>query len=206
MSAVDGGPWPAEAHHAAFIAGSVILSAGAFLVIAAMVGAMRLAPERGGALVTAGGVLACISAAGLGAGTLMLGTVMGMLTPGHAGLEVRVDQIGNHSGVGSLPFILAPGLLIGAVLVAIGLYRARLAPRWPAILLGISVVPVFVAPSGRALGAVLHLPLCVAIAALGVAVWRSGQPAAASRPRRACLPLAGRPIPRRPDLDRKRRR
>ena len=129
-----------------------------------------------------------------------------MLTPGHAGLAVPVDQIGNHYGVGSLPFILAPGLLIGAVLVAIGLYRARLAPRWPAILLGISVVPVFVAPSGGALGAVLHLPLCVAIAALGVAVWRSGQPAAASRPRRACLPLAGRPIPRGPDLDRKRRR
>ena len=82
----------------------------------------------------------------------------------------------------SSPFILAPGLLIGAVLVAFGLYRARLEARWPAILLGISVVPVFVAPSGGALGAVLHLPLCVAIAALGVAVWRSGQPAAESLP------------------------
>jgi hypothetical protein len=146
-----------SAHHAAFVAGSVILSAGAFLVIAAMAGAMRLAPQRGGALVTTGAVLACISAAGLAAGTLMLGTVMGMLTPAHAALAVQVDQIASHSGIGSLPFIPAPGLLIGALLVAIGLYRARLAPRWPAILLGISAIPVAVAPSGGALGAVLHL-------------------------------------------------
>lgn len=171
-----------SAHHAAFIGGSVIVSAGAFMVIAAMVGAMRLAPDRGGALVTVGGVLACISAASLGAGTLMLGAVMGMLTPGHAGLAVQVDQVGNHSAIGSLPFSLAPGLAIGPVLVAIGLYRARLAPRWPAILLGVAVVPVFLSPSGGALGAVLHLPLCVAIAALGVAVWRSGQPDTQSLP------------------------
>ena len=33
-----------SAHHAAFIGGSVIVSVGAFLVIAAMAGAMRLAP------------------------------------------------------------------------------------------------------------------------------------------------------------------
>lgn len=137
---------------------------------------------------TTGAVLACISATALGAGTLMLGTVMGMLTPAHAALAVQVDQIGSHSSIGSLPFIPAPGLLIGALLVAIGLYRARLAPRWPAILLGISVIPVAVAPSGGALGAVLHLPLCVALAALGVAVWRSGQPDDAT------VPVAGRQV------------
>ena len=163
-----------SAHHAAFIAGSVIVSAGAFLVMAAMVGAMRLAPGRGGILVTIGAVLACISAASLGAGTLMLGIVMGMLTPAHAALAVQVAQIG-QSGIGSLPFTLAPGLVIGPVLVAIGLYRARLAHRWLAILLGVAVVPVFVAPSGGLLGAVLHLPLCVALAGLGIEVWRSSR-------------------------------
>lgn len=162
------------AHHAAFILGSVIVSAGAFLMIPAMAGMMRLAPSRGGALVTTGAVLASISAAALGAGTLMLGVVMGMLVPAHASLAVQVDQVGNHSSIGSLPFTLAPGLMIGTLLVAIGLFRARLMRRWPAILLGISVVPVFVAPSGGALGAVLHLPLGIAIAALGLEVWRAG--------------------------------
>ena len=35
-----------SAHHTAFIAGSIIVSAGTFLVIPAMIGAMRLAPGR----------------------------------------------------------------------------------------------------------------------------------------------------------------
>jgi len=171
-----------SAHHAAFIAGSVIVSAGAFLMIPAMAGMMRLAPGRGGALVTTGAVLASISAAALGAGTLMLGVVMGMLVPAHASLAAQVDQIGNHSGIGSLPFILAPGLMIGTLLAAIGLFRAGLTRQWPAILLGISVIPVFAAPSGGALGAVLHLPLAIAIAALGLEVWHSGNPARQGSP------------------------
>jgi len=162
-----------SAHHAAFVAGSIIVSAGAFLTIAAMAGAMRLTPGRGGALVTAGAAVACAAAASLGAGTLMLGTVMGMLTPGHAALAVQVDQVGQGSSLGSLPFILAPGLMIGVLLVAVGLFRAGLVRRWVAVLLGVSVVPTLVAPAGGALGAVLHLPLGVALAALGVELWRS---------------------------------
>lgn len=162
-------------HHTAFVIGSVVLSVGAFLLISAMTGAMRLAQGRGGALVTAGAVLTFISSAALGAGTLMLGVVMGMLTPAHAALAMQVDRIGNSSGLGSLPFILSPGIVIGPLLVAIGLYRAKLAHQWPAILLGIAVIPVFVAPSAGVLGAALHLPLCAAIAGLGLEVWRSGR-------------------------------
>jgi hypothetical protein len=162
-----------SAHHTAFVVGSVVLSAGAFLLICAMIGAMRLATGRGGPLVTAGAILTCISAAGLGAGTLMLGVVMGMLTPAHAGLAMQVDQIGNNSSLGSLPFILSPAVVIGPLLVAIGLYRAKMAHRWLAILLGVAVIPVYVAPSGGVLGAVLHLPFCVAIAGLGLEVWHA---------------------------------
>jgi hypothetical protein len=162
-----------SAHHTAFVAGSVVLSAGAFLVISAMVGAMRLAPDRGGPLVTVGAILTCISAAALGAGTLMLGVVMGMLTPAHADLAVQVYRIGNNSSLGSLPFILAPGIAIGPLLVAIGLYRAKITHRWLAILLGLAVIPVFLAPSGGVLGAALHLPFCVAMAGLGLEVWHA---------------------------------
>jgi hypothetical protein len=161
-----------SAHHTAFITGSLIVSAGAFLLIPAMAGAMRLSPGRGGALVTAGGLLACIAAASLGAGTLMLGTVIGMLTPAHAGLAMQVAQFGNNSSIGNLPFLLAPGLVIGLLLVAAGLYRARLANRWPSILLAIGAVALFAAPSGGALAAALHLPICVAIAGLGIELWR----------------------------------
>jgi hypothetical protein len=161
-----------SAHHTAFIVGSVIVSAGAFLLVPAMIGAMRLAPGRGGPLVTAGGLLACIAAVALGAGTLMLGVVIGMLTPAHADLALRVASIGQSSGLGNLPFQLAPGLVIGPILVAVGLYRARLAHRWPAVLLAIGTVPLFVSPSGGVLAAALHLPVCVAIAALGVELWR----------------------------------
>lgn len=138
-------------------------------------GGPGLAPGRGGTLVTVGAVLTFISAAALGAGTLMLGVVMGMLTPAHAALAVRVAQVGNNSGLGSLPFTISPGIVIGPLLVAIGLYRAKLAHQWPAILLGIAVIPVFAAPSAGVLGAALHLPLCAAIAGLGLEVWRSGR-------------------------------
>ena len=176
---VDSSEAPAQyirdvsAHHTTFVVGSVVLSAGAFLLISAMIGAMRLAQGRGGPLVTVGAVLTFVSAAALGAGTLMLGVVMGMLTPGHAALAVQVARVGNGSGLGSLPFILAPGIVIGPLLVAVGLYRARLARRWPAILLGLAVIPVYLSPSSGALGAALHLPLCVAIAALSLEVWRT---------------------------------
>jgi hypothetical protein len=165
-----------SAHHTASIAGSIVVSAGAFLVIPAMIGAMRLAPSRGGPLVTAGGLLACIAAAALGAGTLMLGLVIGFLTPAHASLALQVAQIGQHSGLGNLPFQLAPGLVIGPILVAVGLYRARLAHRWLAVLLAIGTVPLFVAPSGGVLAALLHLPICVAIAGLGLELWRLNAP------------------------------
>lgn len=103
----------------------------------------------------------------------MLGVVMGMLTPGHAALAVQVARIGNGSGLGGLPFVLAPGIVIGPLLVAVGLYRTGMARRWPAILLGLAVIPVYVAPSAGVLGAALHLPLCVAIVALGLEVWRT---------------------------------
>ena len=59
----------------------------------------------------------------------------------------------------------------GPILVAVGLYRARLAHRWPAILLAIGTVPLFVAPSGGVLATLLHLPICVAIAGLGLELW-----------------------------------
>jgi hypothetical protein len=159
-----------SAHHTAFIVGSVVLSAGAFLLISAMVGAMRLAPGRGGPLVTIGAILTCVSAVGLGAGTLMLGVVMGMLTPAHAALAMQVAQVANNSALGDLPFTLAPGVIIGPLLVAIGLYRAKIAHRWLAILLGLAVIPVFLAPGAGMLGALMHLPICVAIAGLGLEV------------------------------------
>ena len=102
----------------------------------------------------------------------MLGLVIGMLTPAHASLALRVVQIGQHSSIGNLPFQLAPGLVIGPILVAVGLYRARLAHRWPAILLAIGTVPLLVSPSGGVLAATMHLPICVAIAGLGLELWR----------------------------------
>jgi len=47
----------------------------------------------------------------------MLGVVMGMLTPAHAALATQVARIGNDSALGSLPFTLAPGIVIGPLLV-----------------------------------------------------------------------------------------
>src|SRR5450755_2452398 len=85
---------------------------------------------------------------------------------------VTLRSRSRFSSIGNLPFQLAPGLVIDPILVAVVLYRARLAHRWSAILLAIGTVPLFVAPSGGVLAALLHLPICIAIAGLGLELWR----------------------------------
>ena len=110
-----------SAHHTRFVGTELAIAIGAFLLIPGMAGLMRLAPARGGRWATIGGVLAGIALAGLGAGNLMFGVVLGMLTPVHSDLATQVVRIANDEPLAGLPFLPAPLLTIGLVLVGVGL-------------------------------------------------------------------------------------
>lgn len=63
-----------------------------------------------------------------------------------------------------------PAFFLGLLLLATALLRAHSVPRWQPILLIIGVFAAYAGPSGGPLGALAHLLLGAAIAALGWAL------------------------------------
>jgi hypothetical protein len=171
------------AAHTRFVAGGLLLTAGTFLLIPAALGLLRLAAGRGRPVAVTGAVMSGVAAAVLGGGTLMRTVIFGFLTPAHADVATRVQQLAGSSGLAGLPFLFAPLLVIGLVVTGIGLFAGGLRPRWLPIALALSAVLLHVAPDSEA-GSLLHLPLGLCIAGLGVVLLRRSplpahQPAAA---------------------------
>lgn len=160
------------AHHSRFVVGELTIAIGAFLLIPAMAGLMRLTPSRGGRLTTIGGNLAGIALAGLGAGNLMFGVVLGMLTPTHNNLATQVVRIANDAPLAGVPFIPAPLLTIGLILVGIGLLRAGTVPRELAIALLVGAVLVVPSGGGGLITVALLAPMCLSITTLGAILAR----------------------------------
>jgi hypothetical protein len=169
------------AAHTRFVAGGLLLTAGTFLLIPATLGLVRLAAGRGRTVAVTGAVMSGIAAAVLGSGTLMRTVIFGFLTPSHADVATRVQQLAGSSGLATLPFLFAPLLVIGLVLTGIGLFIGGLRPRWLPIALAVSAVLLHFAPDSP-LGSLLHAPLTLSIAALGVVLLRRSPAVAASRP------------------------
>lgn len=159
------------AAHDRYVAGGLLLAAGAFLLIPAAIGLMRLAQPRGAVVVVTGGVLSGIAAAVLGGGYLLMTVVIGMLTPAHADAATQVQQVATSSMLAGLPFVFAPLLVLGLVISGVGLVIGGLRPRWLPILLAIGAVALHFAPDSP-LGSLLHAPVAVAIAGLGVVLLR----------------------------------
>jgi hypothetical protein len=149
--------------------------------IPATLGLVRLAAGRGRTVAVTGAVMSGIAAAVLGSGTLMRTVIFGFLTPSHADVATRVQQLAGSSGLATLPFLFAPLLVIGLVLTGIGLFIGGLRPRWLPIALAVSAVLLHFAPDSP-LGSLLHAPLTLSIAALGVVLLRRSPAVAASRP------------------------
>ncbi len=172
------------AAHGRYVLGGLLLTAGAFLLIPSAVGLMRLAQAKARTVVVTGGVMSSIAAAVLGGGYLMMTVIMGSLTPAHADVATRVQQIAATSGLAGLPFVFAPLLVIGLVITGVGLIIGGLRPRWLPILLAVGAVALHFAPDSP-LGSLLHLPVAVAIAGLGVVLLRGPAPSSAVAPEAA---------------------
>lgn len=155
-----------------YVLAQTLIAVGALLLIVNCVGFVRLAAIRGGTLVTIGSVLAGTAALGLGVGNGMFGIVMGALLPAHPSIAVQVATLAGSAPAANLPWLLAPALPAGLVLIAVGLTQARTAPLWLPIMLGLGGLLFLVSGSGGLVTMLLLLPLATGIAGLGVVLLR----------------------------------
>ncbi len=172
-----------SAHHTRFVATELVIAIGAFLLVPGMAGLMRLVPARGGRWATIGGVLAGIALAGLGAGNLMFGVVLGMLTPAHGDVATQVVRIANDAPLAGVPFMPAPLLTIGVILLGVGLLRSKTVPTLLVVVLMVGGILVVPSGSGGLLAVALLAPMCLSIATMGVILssrTRTHAPAAAT--------------------------
>jgi hypothetical protein len=169
-----------HAHPSAFLIGGLLQAAAAFLLIPSAIGIAALVPARGSVWATVGIVLTGIGAAATGAGLVMITTMMSMLADADSALAGRVYDLAGSSSIGGLPFLLAPAMLVGLLLLGIALLRAGTVHRAIPIVLIVGAVVAGLAPGGGLAGAVGHLPLAAALAALAVRLW--GTTRATARP------------------------
>jgi hypothetical protein len=120
-----------SAHRAPELVSAILFLAGGILLVLASIGLAQLARAvRGGALVQAGAALLGISGLWMAAGRAMFEAIVYALsatdTPASA---ASLEQIGNSVGTAIfIPLLLA--LIAAPVLLAFGLGRGGIAPRW----------------------------------------------------------------------------
>jgi hypothetical protein len=165
-----------DAVHAApsaFLVGGLLQAAAAFLLIPSAAGIAALVPARGSVWATVGIVLTGIGAAATGAGLVMITTMMAMLDDADPALAGRVYDLAGSSAIGGLPFLLAPAMLVGLLLLGIALLRAGSVHRAVPMVLIVGAVLAGLAPGGGLAGAVGHLPLAVALVLLALCLRRT---------------------------------
>jgi hypothetical protein len=180
------------------------------LFVPAVLGLMHLVRERGVVLCHLGGGLALIGLLGW-AGHNVFAFVQGAALA--AFVDERPDAAGMLAGFverqeASIGFLVILcmfmiGFVIGFLLLAIGVYRSRTAPRWAAAALIIGVIVFAQAGSSAGLTAVAVGLLCVGFAGIGLKVlamsdgdWARGRSAAVERLAVEGSTLGSVPVPR----------
>ncbi|HSP38329.1 MAG TPA: DUF4386 family protein [Frankiaceae bacterium] len=176
------------AHRNQFLVGNVLFALGAAALIPGAIALASLVRGRGAAWMTTG---ACMIA--LGGGSLAVAlwsyTVVGFLgtesSVPRAGFVALLDR-GNHSALFGLAWVIGTGALIGMIVAAVGLIRARAVPLWQPILLIIGPVLTFFGGQG-VVGGLLTLVLLIALVALAYEAVRAVRTEARSMPDRIDL-------------------
>ena len=102
----------------------------------------------------------------------MFGVVLGMLTPTHSDLATEVVRIANEAPLAGVPFIPAPLLTIGLILVGVGLLRAGTVPKALAVALILGGVLVVPSGGGGPITVALLAPMCLSIMTAGAILAR----------------------------------
>jgi hypothetical protein len=169
-----------RSHPSTFLIGGLLQAAAAFFLIPSAIGIGALVPSRGAACATVGIALTGLGAAATGAGLVMITTIMAMLNDADPSLAGRVFDLAGSSSIGGLPFLLAPAMLVGLLLLGVALLRAGTVHKSIPIVLIVGAVLAGLAPGGGLAGAVGHLPLAAALVALAVRLWTTTRPVAAA--------------------------
>ena len=138
----------------------------------------------------------------LGGGSLAMG-IWSMNIVGYLGSSREIPpgafaamiHRGDNSALTGLPWIIGMGALLGMIVVAVGLIRARAVPLWEPIVLIIAPFLVFFS-SGGVVAGILTLPMVVVLIALATEVIRAQRAPAAAAPSSIDLTEGEMPAPR----------
>lgn len=156
-------------HHTSGTIGGLLTAVGAFLLLPGIAGLLGLIGRS--RLATAGAFLWAVGACALGAGDVMITLVMSALVRDHPQMARSLVGVADHSGVLGLPFLLAPALIIGGIIIGVALWRSGAVAPWLAALLCVGQVLIgFSSGGGVVSAAVPLLPMGVALVLLGRAV------------------------------------
>jgi hypothetical protein len=159
-----------------FLAGNLLFALGAAALVPGALALASLVRGRGAAWMTTGA-----SMVALGGGSLALAlwsfTIVGYIgtesgVP-HDGFVSLLDHGDNSALIGSA-WILGMGALLGMIVAAVGLLRARAVPRWQPLLLILGPILTFFGGSGVVDG-ILSLVLDVALIALAAEAIRASR-------------------------------
>ncbi len=186
-----------------FVAGNILFLLGAAALIPGALALASLVRARGSAWMTTGA-----SMMALGGGSIAIAlwsyTVVGFLgTESGVARDAAVAMFdhGDSSLLFGAAWVIGTGALLGMIIAAIGLIRARSVPLWEPVLLIIAPVVSFFGENG-VLGAALSIPLAIALIALAYEVLRMvGRSRTVAEPAAAGggsidLTEAGMPAPR----------
>lgn len=154
---------------------NTVAAFGLAMVAAVGLAVMRLVRGRGRVPATIGGLLMMIGGVASGAGIFMYGAVLTGMVESGVETETLVD-LQDHLGDSMRPglaFLLgfAP-MLLGMLFSAVALFLSQAVPRWVGPLLGVAVVGI-VALGDSTLSTLSDVLLTVALATIGLCLWRS---------------------------------
>lgn len=116
--------------------------ASAILLIPAVFGLVHLLRRRGGVVGGVGAALAVVGAVGYAVHQALFLQLPALLDGDRAEMAALYERQGESAVFAVVTFLLflAP-LLFGLLLLGIGLYRGGVAPLWPAIAIGLAILP-----------------------------------------------------------------
>jgi hypothetical protein len=135
---------------------------------------MRLARRGAPRLAIAGGALAFAGWLGglVGLGALDIVYYQGARASDRAGAATLIHAVANDWVSDVLLGIFLVGQVLGMALLAAALWRARVAPRWAAVLIGLGPVVQVAVHDSNALGAAVYACVTVGLAACAASVLR----------------------------------
>jgi hypothetical protein len=159
-----------EADRARSGVGGFLIVVGLMFLVPALALVVARVTGKGERLATVGGMLAMAAMAAGSLTNTFFFTSYGLTSPD---VDAKLDDLGSaYAALGPVltPFFIVylAGSLIGFLVLAVAVFRARSAPRWAAIALALAGLGIVVVDTGTVAGVILSLLLLVALMGCGI--------------------------------------